>query len=78
MQLDQIRPTFSNTPNQLVFVVAYRERRSKELAEARQESYCERVKKELKASAPGIKISKEKKLTLTKDQIAVLQKLGLA
>jgi hypothetical protein len=76
MQLDQIRPTFSNTPNQLVFVVAYRERRKVELTAARQESWCEKVKKELKASTPGK--PREKKLALSKDQLLALRALGLA
>jgi hypothetical protein len=75
-QLDQIRPTFSATPNQLVFVIAYRERRQKELTEARQESWCAKVKKELKASTPGL--PREKKLPLTKEQLAGLKLLGLA
>jgi hypothetical protein len=74
-QLDQIRPTFSATPNQLVFVIAYRERRQKELTEARQESWAVKVKKELKASASQ---PREKKLPLTKEQLAGLRALGLA
>jgi hypothetical protein len=75
-QLDQIRPTFSATPNQLVFVIAYRERRAKELTEARQESWAAKVKKELKTASASQ--PREKKLPLTKEQLAGLRALGLA